>query len=256
MCVFLFILCEKHTEHKKVWYDIHEEVLNVQKILIVEDDRDIQELLQEFLKEAGYMVDIAVDGVEAIAMFNANTYDLILLDIMLPKITGYSVCELVRKQSQVPIIMLTALDSESDQIKGLDLQADDYITKPFSMPILMRKIAAVLRRSNRNNDNNTSIYYKDLTLDLDGYRVYVRDVEYELTQREFDVLKELLVNQGKALSRQYFLNKLWKYDFYGDERVIDTHIKNLRKKLDIDYIETIRGVGYKIEKEGKEKPVY
>lgn len=159
MCVFLFILCEKHTEHKKVWYDIHEEVLNVQKILIVEDDRDIQELLQEFLKEAGYMVDIAVDGVEAIAMFNANTYDLILLDIMLPKITGYSVCELVRKQSQVPIIMLTALDSESDQIKGLDLQADDYITKPFSMPILMRKIAAVLRRSNRNNDNNTSIYY-------------------------------------------------------------------------------------------------
>ena len=228
----------------------------MQKILIVEDDRDIQELLQEFLKEAGYMVDIAVDGVEAIAMFNANTYDLILLDIMLPKITGYSVCELVRKQSQVPIIMLTALDSESDQIKGLDLQADDYITKPFSMPILMRKIAAVLRRSNRNNDNNTSIYYKDLTLDLDGYRVYVRDVEYELTQREFDVLKELLVNQGKALSRQYFLNKLWKYDFYGDERVIDTHIKNLRKKLDIDYIETIRGVGYKIEKEGKEKPVY
>ena len=116
----------------------------MQKILVVEDDRDIQELLQEFLKEAGYMIDVAVDGVEAITMFNTNSYDLILLDIMLPKITGYSVCELIRKQSQIPIIMLTALDSESDQVKGLDLQADDYITKPFSMPILLRKIAAAL----------------------------------------------------------------------------------------------------------------
>lgn len=228
---------------------LFKEVLLMQKILIVEDDRDIQELLQEFLKEVGYMVDIAVDGVEAISMFNANSYDLILLDIMLPKITGYSVCELIRKQSQVPIIMLTALDSESDQIKGLDLQADDYITKPFSMPILLRKIAAVLRRSNRNTDNNVSICYKDLTLDLDGYKAYIGNVEYDLTQREFEVLRELLTHQGKALSRQNLLNTLWKYDFYGDERVVDTHIKNLRKKLNINYIETIRGVGYKIEKE-------
>jgi two-component system response regulator VanR len=168
---------------------------------------------------------------------------------MLPKITGYSVCELIRKQSQIPIIMLTALDSESDQVKGLDLQADDYITKPFSMPILLRKIAAVLRRSNRNSDDNVSIHYKDLILDLDGYKVYIKNVEYDLTQREFEVLRELLYHQGKVLSRQYILNTLWKYDFYGDERVVDTHIKNLRKKLNIDYIETIRGVGYKIEKE-------
>lgn len=145
--------------------------------------------------------------------------------------------------------MLTALDSESDQVKGLDLQADDYITKPFSMPILLRKIAAVLRRSNRNSDDNVSIHYKDLILDLDGYKVYIKNVEYDLTQREFEVLRELLYHQGKVLSRQYILNTLWKYDFYGDERVVDTHIKNLRKKLNIDYIETIRGVGYKIEKE-------
>lgn len=171
------------------------------------------------------MIDVAVDGVEAITMFNTNSYDLILLDIMLPKITGYSVCELIRKQSQIPIIMLTALDSESDQVKGLDLQADDYITKPFSMPILLRKIAAVLRRSNRNSDDNVSIHYKDLILDLDGYKVYIKNVEYDLTQREFEVLRELLYHQGKVLSRQYILNTLWKYDFYGDERVVDTHIK-------------------------------
>ena len=183
----------------------------MQKILVVEDDRDIQELLQEFLKEAGYMIDVAVDGVEAITMFNTNSYDLILLDIMLPKITGYSVCELIRKQSQIPIIMLTALDSESDQVKGLDLQADDYITKPFSMPILLRKIAAVLRRSNRNSDDNVSIHYKDLILDLDGYKVYIKNGEYDLTQREVEVLRELLYHPGKVLSRQYILNTLWKY---------------------------------------------
>ena len=153
--------------------------------------------------------------------------------------------------------MLTALGSEGDQIKGLDLQADDYVTKPFSMPVLLRKIAAVLRRAGSREDSEGALlHYKGLTLDMDGYRVYAGDVEYDLTQREFEVLKELLENQGKALSRQHFLNKLWKYDFYGDERVVDTHIKNLRKKLNIDYIETIRGVGYKIEKEGKEKPVY
>ena len=241
-------MCE-NTQNTKKYDMIFKEVIFMQKILVVEDDRDIQELLQEFLKEAGYMIDVAVDGVEAITMFNTNSYDLILLDIMLPKITGYSVCELIRKQSQIPIIMLTALDSESDQVKGLDLQADDYITKPFSMPILLRKIAAVLRRSNRNSDDNVSIHYKDLILDLDGYKVYIKNVEYDLTQKEFELLRELLTHQGQVLTRQSLLNKIWKYDFYGDERVVDTHIKNLRKKLNIDYIETIRGVGYKIEKE-------
>ena len=119
----------------------------MQRILIVEDDMDIQELLQEFLREAGYKADIAGDGVAAVDMFANNLYDLILLDILLPKIDGFTVCELIRKQSQVPIIMLTALGSEGDQIKGLDLQADDYVTKPFSMPVLLRKIAAVLRRT-------------------------------------------------------------------------------------------------------------
>lgn len=222
----------------------------MQKILVVEDDFDIQELLQNFLQEAGYEVITVNDGVEAIAVFSDRQFDLILLDIMLPKIDGFSVCELIRKQSQVPIIMLTALNGEEEQIRGLDLQVDDYITKPFSMPVLVRKIAAVLRRSNQQHDNqHCTINYQNLILDLDSYTAIMSGNTYELTQREFEVLRELLTHQGRVMTRQNLLDKLWRYDFYGDERVVDTHIKNLRKKLGIDFIQTIRGVGYKIDKE-------
>jgi len=228
------------------------EVLLMAKILIVEDDLDIQELLQNFLQEAGYEVSIANDGVEAVSLFSTAHYDLILLDVMLPKIDGFTVCELIRKQSQIPIIMLTALSGEKEQIKGLDLQVDDYITKPFSMPVLVRKIAAVLRRSNMiPNQEHQTISYDNLILDFDSYEATVDGISYELTQREFEVLRELLLNQGRVLTRHNLLAKLWKYDFYGDERVVDTHIKNLRKKLGIDFIQTIRGVGYKIDKENQ-----
>ena len=221
----------------------------MQRILVVEDDFDIQELLQNFLQEAGYEVAVANDGVEALSLFADQRYDLIVLDIMLPKIDGYGVCELIRKQSDVPIIMLTALSGEEDQIKGLDLQVDDYITKPFSMPVLLRKIAAVLRRSNRGTDEKYQIIaYGNLLLNCDNYTA-VDGVTYELTQKEFEILRELLTHQGRILTRQNLLDKLWLYDFYGDERVVDTHIKNLRKKLGIDFIQTIRGVGYKVDKE-------
>lgn len=222
----------------------------MQNILIVEDDMDIQELLREFLKEAGYEVTSASDGIEAMDMFAKKKYDLILLDIMLPKIDGFGVCELVRKQSQVPIIMLTALGGEEEQIRGLDLQVDDYITKPFSVPILIRKIAAVLRRSSRTQEEgHKAIEYQNLSLNLDNYTATVDGTAYELTQREFEVLRELLTHQGRIMTRQNLLDKLWRYDFYGDERVVDTHIKNLRKKLGIEFIQTVRGVGYKIDKE-------
>ena len=220
------------------------------KIMIVEDDLDIQELLQNLLQDAGYEIVSATDGVEAISLFSAHQFDLILLDIMLPKIDGFAVCELIRKQSQVPIIMLTALNGEEEQIRGLDLQVDDYITKPFSMPILIRKIAAVLRRSTQaQNDTHQLITYKNLKLDLESYTATVDNNTYELTQREFEILRELLTHQNRVLTRQNLLDKLWRYDFYGDERVVDTHIKNLRKKLGVDFIQTIRGVGYKIDKE-------
>ena len=222
----------------------------MQKILVVEDDLDIQELLKNFLQEAGYSIVLANDGVEALSFFSDVQFDLILLDIMLPKIDGFAVCELIRKQSQVPIIMLTALNGEEEQIRGLDMQVDDYITKPFSMPVLIRKIAAVLRRSTMSqNQEHQTVAYKNLILDLDSYSALVNGESYELTQREFEILRELLLNQGRVLTRQILLERLWKYDFYGDERVVDTHIKNLRKKLGIDFIQTIRGVGYKIDKE-------
>ena len=228
------------------------EVLLMAKILIVEDDLDIQELLQNFLQEAGYEVSIANDGVEAVSLFSTAHYDLILLDVMLPKIDGFTVCELIRKQSKIPIIMFKALSGEKEQSKGLDLQVDDYITKPFSMPVLVRKIAAVLRRSNMiPNQEHQTISYDNLILDFDSYEATVDGISYELTQREFEVLRELLLNQGRVLTRHNLLAKLWKYDFYGDERVVDTHIKNLRKKLGIDFIQTIRGVGYKIDKENQ-----
>lgn len=222
----------------------------MQKILIVEDDLSIQALLHDFIQEAGYDVSLAGDGVEAITEFFKQRFDLVLLDIMLPKIDGYGVYEVIREKSEVPIIMLTALDSEQEQIKGLDLQIDDYITKPFSMPILVRKIAAVLRRTSKVNDIPNTIEYKNLTLDLGGYKAYIGKNSVDLTPREFEILRELLIHKGKILTRKNLLQILWKYEFFGDERIIDTHIKNLRKKMEnADYIETIRGVGYRIDKE-------
>ena len=184
---------------------------------------DIQELLRVFLKEAGYEVTSASDGIEAMDLFAKNKYDLILLDIMLSKIDGFGVCELIRKQSQVPIIMLTALGGEEEQIRGLGGQTQE--------------------------EGHKIIAYQNLLLDLDNYTAMVDGTAYELTQREFEVLRELLTHQGRIMTRQNLLDKLWRYDFYGDERVVDTHIKNLRKKLGVEFIQTVRGVGYKIDKE-------
>ena len=225
------------------------------KILIVEDDPSIQEILHDFIQEAGYDITLASDGVEALTKFSESHFDLILLDIMLPKIDGYSVSEVIRKKSDIPIIMLTALDSEEAQIRGLDLMVDDYITKPFSLPILIRKIAVLLRRSKvqkKVQEMSEIIHYQNITLDVDAYKAYINNTLIELTPREFEILQELVTHPGKILSRQYLLSRIWKYDYFGDERVIDTHIKNLRKKLNnAYYIETIRGVGYRIDKEDK-----
>ena len=220
------------------------------KILVIEDDRDIEELLQFFLEDNGYQVAIARDGLEGITMFREGGFSLILLDIMLPKIDGYAVCELVRKESDIPIIMVTALSDEEDQMKGLDLLADDYITKPFSMPVLLRKIGAVLRRSQRNQkgEANRMLLYQQLRLDLDNYQVFVAGEETSLTKREFEILKMLLEIQGKVMTREILLEQLWQYEFYGNDRVVDNHIKNLRRKLGGSYIETVKGVGYRIAK--------
>lgn len=216
-------------------------------ILIIEDDKDIQEMLQFFLEDNGYNTTIADNGIDGIAKFHKGEFSLVLLDILLPKIDGYAVCELLRKESNVPIIIITALTSEENQIKGFDLKADDYITKPFSMPLLLRKIDAVLRRS-QNIESTHILKYKDITIELDNYRVCVNDLPVDLTKREFEILRELLENQGRVLTREILLERLWQYEFYGNDRVVDNHIKNLRKKLGVNYIETIKGVGYRIDK--------
>ena len=221
----------------------------MKRILIVEDEPDIQELLCAYLQDAGYETETAGDGVEALDRFRAQAFDLVLLDVLLPKIDGFGVCEVIRRSSQVPVVMLTALDGEAQQLRGFGLNIDDYVTKPFSMPILLRKLAAVLRRAGGDAPGRC-LRYRGLTLDPDAVEVRLDGrVLEQLTAREFELLRELLSSPGRVFTREILLAKLWGYDFFGDERVVDSHIKNLRKKLGVDYIETVRGVGYRVPKE-------
>lgn len=220
----------------------------MKKILVVEDDIDIQDVLKNHLTDAGYEVIVAPDGVAAISSFN-DDIDLVLLDIMIPKIDGYGVCEVIRQKSQVPIIMLTALSDEKNQIKGFEQQIDDYIAKPFSPKILLYKIAAIFRRGSTDTRKQNSIFYKDVCMDIEGFHLYHKGKEIVLTQKEFSLLRLMLENQGKVFTRQMLLDRLWDSETFVEDRIVDSHIKNIRKKLDADYIETIRGVGYRIDKE-------
>ena len=214
-------------------------------ILIIEDEESIQNIIRAFLEDAGYTVVLAADGLEGIEQFRENKPDLVLLDLMLPKIDGFAVCEILRKESRVPIIMLTALDDEDSQMKGFDALADDYI-----MPVVMKHIEAVLRRAEQGGAApNTVIRYKEITVDTDSLTVLVGTESVSLTTREFEILKLLLENQGRVVSRERLLDTVWGYDYIGDEKIVNTHIKNIRKKLGVDYIDTMRGAGDKIEKE-------
>lgn len=218
----------------------------MKKILVAEDEPEIQEVLSAYLRHEGYQVAAAADGAEALERFRSARYDLVLLDIMLPKIDGFGVCERIRRESAVPVIMLTALDGEAEQLKGFDLQIDDYVTKPFSMPVLLRKISAVLRRSGGLASEILSC--RNVLLDIDARTCLVDREAVELTQREFDLLAELMRAPGRVFTREILLNRIWGYDFLGDERIVDSHIKNLRKKLNGGCIETVRGVGYRAAK--------
>ncbi|MDP4092133.1 MAG: response regulator transcription factor [Bacillota bacterium] len=216
-------------------------------ILIVEDNHDYRELLQNFLENAGHTVSVAEDGAEALEAVRNNKFDLILLDIMLPKIDGYGVCEYIRKTSDVPIIMLTALDSEAHQVKGFNLSIDDYVSKSTSIQIILHKVAAVLRRTSLQESEK--LIFCDISMDDKTHMTYVYGQELELTLREFEILRELLLRPGEVVARKYLLDKLWNYNYYGDARIVDTHIKNIRKKLGgADCIEAVRGVGYKLKK--------
>ena len=218
------------------------------RILIIEDEPAIQKILFEPLTAAGYKVTAALDGLEGINAFHSQAFDLIILDIMLPKINGYAVCEMIWQESEVPIILLTALDTVDDQIKGFDLLADDYITKPFSIKLLLKRVEALLRRTSTEDDLGV-IRYKEIRINETGRQVLVSENEVTLTHLEFDILLLFLKNQGRVFSRDDLLNLVWGYEFVGDEKGVNFHIMNLRKKLNVDYIETVRGVGYKIAKE-------
>ena len=221
------------------------------KILIIEDEPAIQKILSEPLTYAGYRVSVASDGLEGINTFHRDNFDLVLLDIMLPKIDGYTVCEMIRQESHIPIIILTALDNEDDQIKGFDKLADDYITKPFSIRVVLKRVEAMLRRVTLNNEISDKhvIIYKDIILSETERTVSVDGEEISLTHLEFDILLLMLKHKGRVFTRDDLLNLVWGYDFVGNENGVNFHIMNLRRKLGADYIETVRGVGYRIAKE-------
>jgi len=213
----------------------------------VADEVSIQNILRIFLEDAGYQVTLADDGMDGIAAFHKDSFDLVLLDIMMPRLDGYSVCEMIRNESSTPVILLTALDDEDNQMKGFNLLADDYITKPFSMPLVLKRIEAVLRRA-RSGEKSSVLVYQNVQLDTENYKVFVEGKEITLTAREFDILRLLMENQGRVFTREQLLDIIWNYDYLGDDKIINTHIKNIRKKLGVDCIETIRGVGYRIDK--------
>ena len=216
------------------------------RILVVEDEQEIQQSLTVFLQDAGYEVTIAEDGQEAIARFT-DEFHLVLLDVMLPKLDGFQVCKIIREQSDVPIVMLTALGGEAEQLRGFDLKIDDYIQKPFSVSILLRKIEAILRRT-AGHGIKDAIQYQDLKIDLVGMTVVVGDVKIDVTAREYSIILELFSHQGTVFTRDMIFDKIWGYEAFYDDRVINTHMGNIRKKLGVDYIKTVRGVGYKVEK--------
>ena len=218
-------------------------------ILIIEDEIAIQNILAEPLRACGYEVVTASDGLEGINAFHTRHIDLILLDIMLPKINGYAVCEMIRQEAQTPIILLTALDTEDDQIKGFDLLADDYITKPFSIKLVLKRVEALFRRTETMDMDTDILRYKELQISAKQRQVLVSGEEVILTRSEFDILLLFLKNQGRVFTRDELLNLVWGYEFIGEEKSVNFHIMNLRKKLGVDHIETVRGVGYKIAKE-------
>ena len=217
------------------------------RILVIEDEVSIQNILRIFLEDVGYQVTLADDGMDGIAAFHKDSFDLVLLDIMMPRLDGYSVCEMIRNESSTPVILLTALDDEDNQMKGFNLLADDYITKPFSMPLVLKRMEAVLRRA-RSGEKSSVLAYQNVQLDTENYKVFVEGKEVTLTVREFDILRLLMENQGRVFTREQLLDIIWNYDYLGDDKIINTHIKNIRKKLGVDCIETIRGVGYRIDK--------
>lgn len=219
------------------------------KILVVDDETRIRKLVGDFLKKSGYQVIEASDGSEALDIFyGQQDIALVILDVMMPKVDGWQVCRELRTYSKVPIIMLTAKSEERDELMGFELGVDEYITKPFSPKILVARVEAILRRT-MQNETIEMIELGGIVVDRTAHSVTIDGETIELSYKEFELLVFFMENQGIALSREKILNSVWNYDYYGDARTIDTHVKKLRSKLNGkgDYIKTIWGLGYKME---------
>lgn len=223
--------------------------MNNVTVLVVDDEARMRKLVSDFLKQKEFSVIEAEDGEKALEVFeeNKNKIGLILLDVMMPKLDGWSVLRQIRQTSKVPIIMLTARGEEQDELFGFELGVDEYISKPFSPKILVARVQSILKRTMANENDIKD--YGGITIDSDGRTVKVDGKTVEMSLREYELLKYLVDNEGIALSRDKILNNVWNYDYYGDSRTIDSHIKKIRHKLAKKgkYIETIRGVGYKFE---------
>ncbi len=217
------------------------------KALIVDDEKLIRNIIKEYLVKENFEIIEAETGIEAIEQVKTNDIDIIILDIMMPELDGFSAYKEIKKISNIPTIILSARTEEYDKLTGFDLGIDDYLTKPFSPKELVARVKAILNRSNKKED---IFKYKTLKLDKIAHALYIDDKEIEITPKEFDLLVYLIENENVALSRGQLLNKVWGYSYYGDDRTVDTHIKMLRNNLKEyrNLIKTIRGVGYKFEK--------
>ena len=218
-------------------------------ILVVDDESRMRKLVKDFLVKSGYSVIEAADGGEAIDRFYENKeISLILLDVMMPKMDGWEVCREIRTVSKVPIIMLTARGDERDELKGFELGVDEYITKPFRPKILVARVEAILRRSHNKEEDNV-LEYAGIVLDKNAHMVVIDGAPMELSYKEFELLTYFMENRGLALSREKILNNVWNYDYFGDARTIDTHVKKLRSKMGEkgNLIKTVWGLGYKLE---------
>ena len=226
------------------------------KILVVDDESRMRKLVRDFLVRQDYEVLEAGDGEEALDIFQREKdIALLILDVMMPKMNGWEVCREVRENSKVPIIMLTAKSDESDELMGFDLGVDEYISKPFSPKILVARVEAILRRTNQIGDSSQIKKAGLIVLDKTAHEVTIDGKSVELSFKEFELLEYFMDNQGIALSRERILNSVWNYDYFGDARTIDTHVKKLRSKLGKqgEYIKTVWGMGYKFEVEAQEK---
>ncbi len=221
-------------------YNIH--------ILLAEDEERLRKLVAKYLNMEGYIVHEADDGSKAIAVFDEQPIDLAILDVMMPERDGFEVCNEIRKTSDIPVIFLTARSDEEDRIKGFTKGADDYVTKPFSTRELMARVKAILKRTGKSAASE-AIEFGNVFVDTDARRVLVGGIEENLSPKEYDFLLFLYDNHDRALSREQILDRVWGYDYFGDDRVVDTVVKRLRKKLDTDgeRIQTVRGVGYRFD---------